>query len=78
MHRIDSSGVTGDSQNDDKVLEDVPNFAALSLWTKLVGDSRADYVKAYMAISRVQQALKATNIVTRYFTYNLYHWGYKN
>lgn len=60
------------------MLTDVPNFAAFSLWTKLVGDSRADYVKAYMAISRVQQALKATNIKTRYFTYNLYHWGYKN
>jgi hypothetical protein len=35
------------------MLKDVPNFAVFSLWTKLVGESRADYVKAYMAISRV-------------------------
>lgn len=45
--------VNGDSYNDDTMLTDVPNFAAFSLWTKLVGESRADYVKAYMAISRV-------------------------
>ena len=48
-----SHGVDGDSYNDDTMLNDVPNFAAFSLWTKLVGESRADYVKAYMAISRV-------------------------
>lgn len=59
-------------------MKDVPNFAVFSLWTRLVGDSRADFMKAFHAISRVQSALKSTNIVTRYFTYNLYHWGYKN
>lgn len=48
-----SHGANGDSYNDDTTLTDVPNFAAFSLWTKLVGESRADYVKAYMAISRV-------------------------
>ena len=72
---------TGDSRddaNDDTLLKDVPNFAVFSLWTKLVGDSRADYVKAFHAISRVQSALKSTNIKTRYFTYNIYHWGYQD
>ena len=63
---------------DDKMVKDAPNFAVFSLWTKLVGDSRADYIKAFHAISRVQSALKATNIKTRYLTYNLYHWGYND
>ena len=66
------------SQNDDPVLKDIPNFSAMTLWTKLVGDSRADYIKAFMAISRVHSAMKTTNIITRYFTYNLFFWGYND
>lgn len=65
-------------EKDDPILKDVPNFSAFTLWTKVVGDSRADYIKAFMAISRVQSALMTTNILTRYFTYNLFHWGYNN
>lgn len=65
------------SDDQDPTLE-VPNFSAMSLWTKLVGDSRADYVKAFMAISHVKNMLRATDISTRYLTYNLFHWGYQN
>ena len=46
----------------DEPLKDVPNFSAFALWTRLVGDSRPDYVKAFMALSNVRNLLLATDI----------------
>ena len=57
---------------------EVPNFGALSLWTKLVGDNRADYIKAFYALSQVKTLMTDTDIIQRYFIYNMYHWGYNS
>jgi len=59
-------------------VENVPNFAALSVWSQLVGDGRADFVSAFHALAEVQDLLNQTDIYDKYLWYNLFHFGYKD
>jgi hypothetical protein len=54
------------------------DFGLMTAWSKSIGNGRADYIKAFMALTQVQNLLDRVDIYSRLFAYNLYHFGYKN
>lgn len=54
------------------------DFGLLTAWGKSIGYGRADYVKAFMAITQLQVLLDRVDIYSRLFAYNIYHFGYKS
>lgn len=54
-----------------------PNWAALSAWKQSMGHGRADFVKAFQALTQLVERLGEIDIYGRFLAYNMYHYGYK-